>query len=287
MARSLLAGTDTADGFVVDSIADPFFAKCAEAAGAVARSHDCLLIVAVSGNQVGAERSSIEVLMRHRPDGLLIVPANSQNRALAEFLQELPVPAVTFDRPLRASGCASVLTDNLVSARTAVEHLIAHGHKRILCCGGEPDLYTIRERVAGYRVAMEEASLPCLLDTAACEDQAAAETLLRRHLGGPDAPEALFTLKNSATVAVFEALQAMRVRVPQKLALLGFDDFELAGTLRPALSVVQQPIEAVARRAAELLMAEIDKPATAAKPAAKRPLVLASTLVVRASCGCR
>jgi LacI family transcriptional regulator len=288
-ARILKGARTKSVGLLVPSIADSFFASCAEAAGKVARLHDSLLIVAVSNNQRDTEMSSLEVLMRHRPDGLLIAPSDPASGRLRAFMRNRSVPIVTFDRPLLGDGCASVLTDNFVAARNATVHLIEHGYKRILCFGGEAELYTIKERLRGYRQAMEEAGRPLLIDTTLSDDAASVERSLKSHLASRKPPEAIFTLKNSATIATFQALQRLGVSVPSTVALLGFDDFALAGTLRPSISVVQQPIEDLGRKAAELLFAQLGhmQGASRSKKNKYEPMVLPNRLLLRHSCGCK
>jgi LacI family transcriptional regulator len=232
--------------------------------------------------------NSFDVLMRHRPDGLLLVPSSSSQTGLSRLLKRSPIPVITFDRPLPGSGCSSVLTNNFESAREATAHLIGHGYKRILCFGGEPELYTITERVRGYRKAMEEAGLPPMIDMSLGDDASRAPALLAVHLKSKRPPDAILTLKNSSTIGAFQALQELGVPVPSRVALLGFDDFELATTLRPAISVVQQPIEDVGRTAAELLFAQLEgvSRAKTSNKLKRNQVVLANRLVTRRSCGC-
>ena len=288
-ARVLKGGRTKTVGLLVPSIADSFFASCAEAAGKVARCHDSLLIVAVTNNQSDAEMGNLDVLMRHRPDGLLIVPSDSENEALATFVRKSAIPVVIFDRPLFGSDCANVVTDNFEAARNATRHLIKHGYKRILCFGGEPELYSISERLRGYRRAMKEAGLAPLVDSSRCDVAHLAARALAVHLKHARPPDAIFTLKNSSTIITFQALQQLKVPVPARVALLGFDDFELAATLRPSISVIQQPIEEVGRRAAELLFEQIqDLDGTKRYRRVNRePVVLPSRFVARRSCGCK
>jgi LacI family transcriptional regulator len=225
--------------------------------------------------------------MRHRPDGLLIVPSDGRSRRFTSFVRANPIPIVAIDRPI--AGCATVLTDNREAFGAATRHLIDHGCKRILCYGGEPDLFTIQQRLVGYEQAMRAAHLPMLIDTSLDREGETAQRTLAAHLATRKPPDAIITLKNSATTVTFQALQRLRIRVPQQLALLGFDDFELAGTLRPAVSVIQQPIELLGRTAAELLFAQLSPTHAAGQKAAKRveSTILNSKLVLRSSCGCR
>ncbi|MBT9330516.1 LacI family DNA-binding transcriptional regulator [Paracidobacterium acidisoli] len=293
-AARILKGERTRTiGLVIPSIADSFFASCAEAAQRITRAHDSMLVVAVTGNDPHVEMENINALMRHRADGLLLAPANSQNEALAAFLERTPIPVVCIDRPVTHSGVASVGIDNFKGARIAVEHLVGHGYRRILCLGGETTLYTIRERLRGYRQAMTAAGLEPMEDMSV-KDYKSAEHAIESHLAATAPPDAIFTVKNSTTIYAFETLQKMRVDIPKTVALLGFDDFELAATLRPSISVVQQPIEDIGRTAAELLFTQLPAEQPQGSSRAKRPAPARKTgpvrleplLVLRESCGC-
>src|SRR6201992_2707828 len=162
-AARILKGERTKTiGLVIPSIADSFFSSCAEAAQEIARANDSLLIVTVTNNDPHIEMENLNVLMRHRTDGLLLAAANYQSDTLADFLSRVSLPVVAFDRPL--SKIPSVIADNYKGARIATEHLINHGYKRILCLGGETTLYTLRERLRGYRHAIEESGMIPIVD---------------------------------------------------------------------------------------------------------------------------
>jgi LacI family transcriptional regulator len=287
-ARTLKGHRTKTIGIVIPSIADPFFSSCAEAAQAIARAHDSLLIVAVTGNDPRAEIENLNILIRHRVDGLLIVPALLQSPALRELLDRVALPVVAIDRPVANSSIVSVVCDNFQGALTATQHLIDHANKRIICLTGESSLYTIRERMQGYRKAVEGAHLACIFD-ASVKDYPSAEHALRSLLDGPNPPDAIFTTKNSTTIYAFEALQKLNVAVPQSIALLGFDDFELASTVRPSISVIQQPVKEIGRRAAEILFGQLLGERRTGSPAGSKlaqPVLLQTRLIRRNSCGC-
>ncbi len=280
-ARTLKGQRTKTIGLVIPSIADPFFSSLAEAAQAVARENDSLLIVTTTGNDARAEIENLNVLIRHRVDGLLIVPANSRSQVLRELVARVAFPVVAIDRPVAGSSIVSVVADNFEGAMTGTQHLIGHGYKRIVCLTGENTLYTIRKRMGGYRKAMESAGLPCIFDTSV-KDYKSAESAIEKLLSGPDAPDAIFSTKNSTTIFAFEVLQKLNVAVPQAVGLLGFDDFELASRLRPSISVIQQPVEEIGRQAAEALFRQLDERETDA-PVQTR---LKTLLIPRNSCGC-
>jgi LacI family transcriptional regulator len=286
-ARTLKGHRTKTIGLVIPSIADPFFSSCAEAAQAVARANDSLLIVTTTQNDPLAEIESLDVLIRHRTDGLLIVPADSHDSALRDLLKRIVIPVVAIDRPVYDSSIASVVADNFHGANVATKHLIEHGYKRIVCLTGESTLYTIGERIHGYQEAIKAAGLPCLLDTSVT-DYKSAEKAIKNLLAGPNPPDAIFALKNSTTIYAFEVLQRLNVSIPGSIALLGFDDFELASTVRPSISVVQQPVEAIGRIAAELLFKQLldGGKAPQARTEQTELIKLETCLVRRSSCGC-
>lgn len=288
-ARTLKGDRTRTVGLIIPSIVDPFFAACAEAAQAVARAHDSVLIVLTTQNQPETERDAVNVLLRHRADGFIIAPAQWQNEELKDLLSRIPIPAVALDRPLSGSPIGSVLADNFAGAQLATRHLLEHGYRRILCLtGGEADLYTIGERIRGYRETMAAAGLEGALETS-IHGYTSAEVVLKRIFAEPAPPDALFTLKNSTTIFSFEALQRLDIAVPSAVALLGFDDFELADTVRPSISVIQQPMNDIGRCAAEMLFEQLlERNGSGAhgQIAAPAQLQLKTSLIRRSSCGC-
>jgi LacI family transcriptional regulator len=287
-ARVLKGHRTKTIGLVIPSIADPFFSSCAEAAQAVAQANDSLLIVTASHNDPHSEIENLNILISHRVDGLIVAPANSQSEALHDLIDRVSVPVVAVDRPLSHSFVASVVTDNFKGAKFATQHLIGHGYRRIICLTGESTLFTIQERVRGYRAAVEAAGLPATLNTSV-KDYRSAEYAIESMLSGANPPDALFTLKNSTTIFAFEVLQKLNIPIPKAIALLGFDDFELASTVRPSISVVQQPVEEIGRIAAELLFEQLlGKRNTRVPFKSRRPrqVILETRLIQRSSCGC-
>jgi LacI family transcriptional regulator len=287
-ARVLKGDRTKTIGLMIPSLADPFFSSCAEAAQAVVRANDSLLIVTATQNDPHTEIENLNVLISHRVDGLLLAPANSRSQALCDLVNRLSIPVVTIDRPIFNAAVSSVVTDNFKGARTATQHLIEHGCQRIICLTGETTLFTIHERVRGYRAAVSAAGLPCTVNTS-IKDYRSAEYAIESLLGGPNCPDAFFTLKNSTTIYAFEVLQKLNISMPKPIALLGFDDFELATTLRPSVSVVQQPVEEIGRAAAELLFEKFpgsSNAALATRSAKPRRILFETQLIRRSSCGC-
>ena len=252
LARSLRQGrTSSTLGLVIEDVANPFYSSVAQAVEAVASERGFLLITASALEDAERERELIGALLRRRVDALLIVPAGPDHRYISSAAR-----TVFLDRPPQGIEADTVLLDNLGGARRAVEHLIAHGHTRIACVADTADLYTVRERLAGYRAALSAAGLeedPALV-VSGNHDAIAAQAAVAHLLGLPDKrrPTAIFASNNRNTVGALHALAGREPRV----ALVGFDDFELADLL--GTTVVRADPWRLGEQAAALAFARLD-----------------------------
>ncbi len=256
IARSLKRGVSSATiGLVIADVANPFFAVIARAVEEVARSRNHLLVTASTDEDSGRERDVLEALIERRVRGILVVPVGRDHRFLRHEL-EMGTPFVFLDRPPGRLKADCVLLDNVGGARLAVDHLVAHGHRRIAILGDRLDVHTIGERFRGYRESLEHAGLavdPALVRFGA-HDTREAEQAVHALLQLPDPPTAVFATNNRMSVGAVEVL----AETARPVALVGFDDFELAGALRLPVTVVSYDKEELGRRAASLLFDRLD-----------------------------
>ncbi len=256
LASSLKRGVSLATvGLVIEDLANPFFASLARVIVEITRARGMLLVIASSDEDPARERQVLDSLVRRRVNGLLVVPAGRDHRSLAREM-DLGMPVVFLDRPPGHLRADTVLGDDRAGARAGVEHLAAHGHQRIAAIGDSLAVYTMRERRAGYHAALEAAGLPIDpdLERFDCHDTTDAERAVHQLLALGDPPTAVFGCNNRATVGAVQAL----VRAEPPVALMGFDDFELAGALATPVSVVVRDNDLLARTAAELLLRRMD-----------------------------
>ncbi len=284
-ARSLKGESSKTVGLILPRIGDPFFASCAEAVQAVARSHGYLLMMAATDYDAQTEIDHVYTLLRHRVDGILLAPTDSGGKELAAIVDEINIPVVAFNHPLTKAHVASVMVDNYGGAKTATEHLIGHGYRRILCLGGDARLYSVKERQKGYEDAMRAAGLKPRIEEAV-NDYPEVERILRADRQAKKPVEAIFAVRNSITIYAFQACQALGLRVAEEVALAGFDDFDLASTLRPAVTVVKQPVEELGSCAARQLFEQLQPDGANRSGAKAKRSKLKTSLVVRSSCGC-
>ncbi|SFO56148.1 MULTISPECIES: LacI family DNA-binding transcriptional regulator [Actinomadura] len=250
LARTLRGGPTGTIGLVIQDVANPFYSLVARGVEDVAREAGRLMILGSSGDGhlrehvYRRERELTASLCERRVDGLLIVSSGAADRRLAEY----GTPVVYIDQP-GPLDVDTVLTDNAGGARAAVRHLLARGHRRIACLLDRTEVFTARERHRGYLAALAERGIaedPAIARMM-IQDAVGAERTMAELLGLPDPPTAVLTGNNLLTAGALRAIRAAAGPV----ALVGFDDFELADLL--SVTVVAHDPAAMGRRAAELL----------------------------------
>jgi LacI family transcriptional regulator len=279
-ARLLMGQPSNAIGLIMPEIADHVFAEVAHGVQDGARLKNKLVWMVASNSNVAIEEQQIRLMQRHKVDGILLIAAEARSSYLTSVLGDKKT-LVAIDRPIESCATDSVQVENRSSSRMAVEHLIGHGHKNIACVADFEQLFTIRERIAGYREAMSDHGLSTDILNGA-RDRASTERLLLELFRRRKKVQAIFTTSNITTIFVLECLHDMNRSIPQEVALIGFDDFELASAFRPSLTVVRQPAAELGRQAAHLLFERLD--ADRIYPPVR--ITLPTELILRESCGC-
>ncbi|MFL5825928.1 MAG: LacI family DNA-binding transcriptional regulator [Thermoleophilaceae bacterium] len=257
LARGLRRGRAGALGLIIEDVANPFYSAVARAVEDVAHERGHIMITGSCEEDPSRERQLALGLLQRLVDALLIVPAGTDHRYLMPELSA-ETPIVFLDRPPEGLPADTVLVDNHGGARLGVEHLLRGGHERIGFVGDPPSLYTSRVRLEGYRAALENAGVAVREDLilARSHDAVGAADSVRELLALPDGerPTALFSSNNRNTIGVLRALRD----APSPVALVGFDDFELADMLATPVTVVRNAPEEMGRIAAELAYARLE-----------------------------
>jgi LacI family transcriptional regulator len=255
MARSLRAGTDTAIGFVVESISDPFFAEVIDAVELEMSRHGRSVLVTSTRRDPEWERDVIGRMMQRRIAGLLLSPTGDDH----SWLDTRRVPVVLVDRPAPGLSADLVEIDDYRAAFDASAHLIRHGHQRVAYVGDTPAISTSAARLRGYRDALmhhrveaDERLVNC--DSATSQAAARAVSVM---VSGADSPTAILSAATRASLGVVPALHAAG---RTDIALISFGDFPMADALRPAVTVVDHPGHEIGRVAAARLLARLGQP---------------------------
>jgi LacI family transcriptional regulator len=207
----------------------------------------------------------------------MVVPSTGADHSRLKTHRSAGLPVVFLDRPAVGLAADSVVSSNRAGTHSGVTHLVAHGHRRIGFVGDLPvNLYTRRERLAGYRSALQEAGIPYDRSLVAnAHDQQGAAATTAQLLGLADPPTALFAGNNIVALGIITELARSRRK---DVAVIAFDDVPLAEALEPALTVVAQDPEEIGRAAARTALARLDGDRSRA-----RTVTVPTRLVVRGS----
>ncbi|MGC8963033.1 MAG: LacI family DNA-binding transcriptional regulator [Candidatus Bipolaricaulaceae bacterium] len=256
LARGLRTRVTQVIGVLVSDITNPFFATLVRGVEDAARDAGYSVIICNSDEDPEKEDHYIRVLWQRRVDGLLIAPTQDGTSPAIQKLIKRKIPFVFVDRKAKGIEADAVLSDNVGGAYLATKHLIDRGHKKIGIVLGIPGATTTEERFAGYRQALKEAGILFSEELVVWGGyrmeggrRAAGELLSLR-----DPPTAIFSTNNLMTVGVLQQLFARGIRVPDQVAVVGFDDLEWAEIASPSLTAVVQKPYTIGRTAADLLL---------------------------------
>ncbi len=261
-------------GLIIADIANPFYSLLARAVEDTAAEAGYLLMTASSGELHERYDRIVGRMLEQRVDGVIAVPPPEAVREWSAYRR--PRPALVYvDRAGEHRDADSIVSDNAGGAQSAVAALLAGGATRPAFLGDAPGIATMRERRAGYLAALREAGIrpdPAWErhDVHTAEDGTRAV----HELIAAGAADSVFAANNRAALGAAIGFDQLDARLP----IVGFDDFESAVLARPAISVVQQDVDEMGRRAANLLLQRM-----AGDDAPARRIVLPTRLVIRGS----
>jgi len=281
-ARILKGQASRTIGLIVPDLADAFFSICAHAVQQTAAKQGYTTLLLASERDAESESKEIAMIKSRNIAGILIVPSNPDCVPQLQELRARGTPVVMLDRTFPGLDAGHVTVENAEGARKAVNHLIEHGHTRILCAGYDGQFNSIAQRIEGYEKAMAEAGLRA--QTVIVDQGTAVGSKVWQKIRSPKAPTALFSLNNVATIQVLQTFQKENVHIPEDVALVGFDDFELAPLLAVPLTAVRQPAAQLGQSATRILLDWIQLGSDTRS--LHTHIVLSTELVIRRSCGC-
>lgn len=213
-------------------------------------------------------------------DGLVIASARTHDPLVNRLVQS-GTPFVMVERPLEFADLISyVSVDNVLAAKTVIEHLFKHGRRRIGTITGAMDNVDAQDRLTGYKVGLNSTGLPFDPDLV-YEGQ---WTRMSGYLGAKhllrSGVDAIFAANDITAIGVFQAVQEAGLRIPDDVAVIGFDDLPNAVQVTPQLTTIRQPIQQKGIIATNLLIDLIEE-----KREGRQHLLLPTQLVIRQSCG--
>jgi LacI family transcriptional regulator len=281
VARNLRVRSTRMIGVVVPDIENPFFTSAICGIEEVLQSANYSLLLGNYGENPKRENELLGTLRAEGAAGIILTPSNAPEAEYRDLIQA-HIPTVAISRSTARLNVDSVTVANRAGARAATEHLIRLGHRKIAFINGPLVISTARERQTGYEEAFAAADLPILSELIFHGDfrQKSGYQAMQLLLKLTSPPTAVFTASNLFTLGALQAIHEGGWKIPEQIAVVGFDDLAWATSLQPPLTAVAQPARDVGVTAARLLLdrlAEPDRPT--------RRIVLETRLVVRASCG--
>jgi len=285
LAKGLLKGHTHTLGLIVGDMTNPFWVDVASGAEEVAYRGGFVIVFGDSGHSNEKESRLIHTMVSNRTDGLLINAFDDESRKALKNLVRRDYPIVLIANELQGIRCDVVTSDTVYGAQVLTQHLLDLGHRRIALLNGPKNNPQSRERERGYQEMLREYGIQLrpelVVEGRYSRGGGDGPTRQLLNLPAERRPTAIIACNNFLALSVIETVRNAGFRIPQDIALVSFDDFELASVIYPFLTVMAQPARTYGVQAAQLLIDRLNNPEK------WRPsrLVFTPELIVRRSCG--
>ena len=293
LARSLKRQFTETVGLVLGDISNPYSTELARSVRKTLVDEGFNLFICISENGSKEDIVAFESLSSHSVDGIIV--ATRSNEAGDRYLRNLVetnVPVVAIGRDFRHKNVDLVSPDNLKGGFEATRHLIDLGHRRIAFIGANLSSGSHLKRLQGYVNALESHSIPVderlisgrsdkLPDVAGYSTEDIGFEAMKRLLSLPNPPTAVFARNDFTAIGAMRAISDAGLRIPDDIAIVGFDDIPMAARISPSLTTVRQPMRVEGQIATEMLLERIKS----GKRISRRERVLDCELIVRESSG--
>jgi len=267
-------------GLIVPDIQNPFYVDVLRGVEDTSYANNYAILMCNFAQDESKASLYIDLMQTESVDGLILAPVNEKDKKVISLV-ESGLPIVCVDRGLADLDVDIIVVDNENGAYNAVKLLIEKGHKRIAYIAGLPHIPTTKQREAGYLNALNEAGIPFdgeLIKFGNSKHES-GQKLAKELLNMENPPTALFTGNNLITLGALETIHSMCLKIPDDIAIIGFDDMPWSISLNPPLTAVSQPGYEIGKRAATMLFQRINEPTSEYVK-----LELKTKLIIRKSC---
>lgn len=255
-ARNLRTGKSKTIALIVPSLKNPFFAEIASAINTEVRKYNYITLIGDSDDNIGNEKKEILYLSSRNLDGMIIVPCGDEWEHL-EKIQRKGIPLICIDRYFEGADLSFVSSDNYEGAYSATKYLIEQGHTSIACIQGVRHSIPNIQRVKGFVDALINSGITSYSVTgdAFSEQNGYLETKLL--LQQKEKPTAIFAFSNTIAMGCIKALKEEKVKLPEDISLLTFDENPYLNFIEPPLTCISQPVEDICKIAVKMLFSNI------------------------------
>jgi LacI family transcriptional regulator, repressor for deo operon, udp, cdd, tsx, nupC, and nupG len=265
---------------VVPDIANTFFSKVIRGIESVAIQNGYQVLLGDSQNNSQSESQYLNHLRYKQVDGVILLTARTDSRLIEDLSDDYPV--VLACEYLEGSRIPTVSIDNISSARKMTDHLIKQGHQRVAHISGPMNIILGRDRLKGYEQAVTQNNYE--IDQVLVQEgdfsYESGYKLMEKFLALQNPPTAVFAANDEMAIGAIKAIKKHRLSVPEDIAVVGFDDIDMASIMDPELTTVAQPTFDIGSTAMDLLLCLMKK-----EPLTKKQFVLEDQLMIRQSCG--
>ena len=285
IARSLTIKKTATIGLVISDITNPFFTTVARGVEDTAISNHFTVILCNTDEDPEKELMYVEVLARHKVDGIIFTSASGKKSPLKSlFIRNIPL--VLIDRTIEGINDIDIVRgDSVYGAYILTKHLIDLGHKRIGIILGNRNISTALDRAEGYKKALKDSNIPIDESLIKINENSKFSKedgyrLTKELLNMENPPTAIFGGNNLMAIGAILAIREMGLKIPDDISLVSFDDIESLSEVYPFLTVVKQPAYTMGVIATELLIRRIENKD---KIKEKREVILKPELIIRNS----
>lgn len=256
-ARHLRSGQSRTLGLIVPDVANPFFTEVARGVEDAASKRDYAVFLCNSDESATKEDRYVNVLIQQQVRGVLITPADMKSDRL-EVMRERGIAVTLLDREIKGRKQCSVSVDDVHGGQIAIEYLAGLGHKNIAWVCGPESIPQVADRGAGVTKAAKVAGAKIETIRVPLMNAAKGEEAAKRILELDAMPTAIFCANDLLALGVMRALLANKVRIPEQVSVLGYDNIEFAPSAAVPLSSIAQPSYQMGVTAADLLLNECE-----------------------------
>ena len=282
VAKSLVSGHTQTLAFIIPDICNPFFPEMVQGASDKASAHDYNLFLGNIGKYPKRETEYIRDFVSQGVDGLIIATSDYSKYGPEEQKQirDLRIPIVMVDRNIPGLELDLVCFDNVRCAQIAVTHLVNSGYRKIGMILGPIQTMTARERLEGGSMILQERGL-CRQELIKCGEFTLESgfQIMCSFLKNRNEVDAVFCANDMIAIGAIKAIEQKGYRVPEDVAVIGFDDLYLSSLIKPPLTAIHQPVYDLGATAVQMVIERIQGKA----PQGSRKVILSGELVIRKS----
>lgn len=284
VARSLKTKRTYTIGVIIGNVLSNFYSILAKSIEENAKKHGFSIILCNGDDDPEEELKYLKVLKSSRVDGIILTPTG-KNISYIKQIIKTGTNLIFIDRLINGIDCDAVIVDNVNGAYQAVKHLIENGYRKVAIIDGFIDRTTGRGRLDGYLKALDESGIPRndnLIKIGSFKQTSGME-LCRELLTGSDKLEAIFTANLDITLGAIKIIKEMGLKIPDDVAIVGFDDSEWSTIIDPPLTCVRQPTSNLGKIVLEMLVKKINKDNDKALQNKPQVITLETDLLIRGS----